>query len=196
MCVFLWGELPSGSVQPLKALLCFSGRLCRGSLPCAGAAALPADSSRHCNGFPAGAEVTNRLAPWRPLVLLIPLRLGLTDINEAYVETLKVRLPCPRGDCNTAARCGASWAPPGQPRQRWGSLPAPPPHPPSPPGPLRVRRFPGHNCALLPDSALWGPSSHSPPPSLHQAPGLAGRGRAPPGVLSRPPCPVSCSAAS
>uniref|UniRef100_A0A8C0LNY5 Cysteine protease n=1 Tax=Canis lupus dingo TaxID=286419 RepID=A0A8C0LNY5_CANLU len=64
-------------------------RLCRGSLPCAGAAALPADSSRHCNGFPAGAEVTNRLAPWRPLVLLIPLRLGLTDINEAYVETLK-----------------------------------------------------------------------------------------------------------
>nr|XP_055202173.1 cysteine protease ATG4B isoform X2 [Nyctereutes procyonoides] len=65
------------------------GRLCRGSLPCAGAAALPADSSRHCNGFPAGAEVTNRPAPWRPLVLLIPLRLGLTDINEAYVETLK-----------------------------------------------------------------------------------------------------------
>ncbi|KAF5921539.1 hypothetical protein HPG69_009107 [Diceros bicornis minor] len=47
------------------------------------------NSSRHCNGFPAGAEVTNRLAPWRPLVLLIPLRLGLTDINEAYVETLK-----------------------------------------------------------------------------------------------------------
>lgn len=129
MCVFLWGELPSGSVQPLKALLCFSGRLCRGSLPCAGAAALPADSSRHCNGFPAGAEVTNRPAPWRPLVLLIPLRLGLTDINEAYVETLKVRLPRPRGDCNTAARCGASWPPPGQPRPRWGSLPAPPPPP-------------------------------------------------------------------
>ncbi|XP_046939135.1 cysteine protease ATG4B isoform X3 [Lynx rufus] len=64
-------------------------RLCRGGLPCAGAAALPADPGRHCNGFPAGAEVSNRLAPWRPLVLLIPLRLGLTDINEAYVETLK-----------------------------------------------------------------------------------------------------------
>lgn len=28
---------------------------------------------------------------WRPLVLLIPLRLGLSDINEAYIETLKVR---------------------------------------------------------------------------------------------------------
>uniref|UniRef100_A0AAY4E3Q2 Cysteine protease n=1 Tax=Denticeps clupeoides TaxID=299321 RepID=A0AAY4E3Q2_9TELE len=28
-------------------------------------------------------------ALWRPLVLLIPLRLGLTDINEAYIETLK-----------------------------------------------------------------------------------------------------------
>ncbi|XP_039084475.1 cysteine protease ATG4B isoform X2 [Hyaena hyaena] len=62
-------------------------RLCRAGLPCAGAAALPADPSRHCNGFPAAAEVSAR--PWRPLVLLIPLRLGLTDINEAYVETLK-----------------------------------------------------------------------------------------------------------
>ena len=30
-------------------------------------------------------------ALWRPLVLLIPLRLGLSDINEAYIETLKVR---------------------------------------------------------------------------------------------------------
>uniref|UniRef100_A0A8C5GH74 Cysteine protease n=1 Tax=Gouania willdenowi TaxID=441366 RepID=A0A8C5GH74_GOUWI len=28
-------------------------------------------------------------ALWRPLVLLIPLRLGLSDINEAYIETLK-----------------------------------------------------------------------------------------------------------
>uniref|UniRef100_A0A8C9VX70 Cysteine protease n=1 Tax=Scleropages formosus TaxID=113540 RepID=A0A8C9VX70_SCLFO len=26
---------------------------------------------------------------WKPLVLLIPLRLGLSDINEAYMETLK-----------------------------------------------------------------------------------------------------------
>ncbi|XP_028339394.1 cysteine protease ATG4B isoform X1 [Physeter macrocephalus] len=64
-------------------------RLCRSSLPCAGAAAFPADSQRHCNGFPAGAEVSSRPSPWRPLVLLIPLRLGLTDINAAYAETLK-----------------------------------------------------------------------------------------------------------
>ncbi|XP_032125449.1 cysteine protease ATG4B isoform X4 [Sapajus apella] len=66
-------------------------RLCRSSTPCAGATAFPADTdaNRHCNGFPAGAEVTSRPSPWRPLVLLIPLRLGLTDINEAYVETLK-----------------------------------------------------------------------------------------------------------
>ncbi|KAM9085356.1 cysteine protease ATG4B isoform 2-T2 [Megaptera novaeangliae] len=64
-------------------------RLCRSSLPCAGAAAFPADSDRHCNGFPAGAEVSSRPSPWRPLVLLIPLRLGLTDINAAYAETLK-----------------------------------------------------------------------------------------------------------
>lgn len=69
-----------------------SGRLCRASLPCAGATAFPADAERHCNGFPVGAEVTHRSSPWRPLVLLIPLRLGLTDINEAYVETLKVGL--------------------------------------------------------------------------------------------------------
>lgn len=33
-------------------------------------------------------------ALWRPLVLLIPLRLGLSDINEAYIETLKVSLLC------------------------------------------------------------------------------------------------------
>uniref|UniRef100_A0A2K5R4Z6 Cysteine protease n=1 Tax=Cebus imitator TaxID=2715852 RepID=A0A2K5R4Z6_CEBIM len=68
----------------------FLGRLCRSSTPCAGATAFPADADAgHCNGFPAGAEVTSRPSPWRPLVLLIPLRLGLTDINEAYVETLK-----------------------------------------------------------------------------------------------------------
>lgn len=29
-------------------------------------------------------------ALWRPLVLLIPLRLGLSDINEAYIDPLKV----------------------------------------------------------------------------------------------------------
>ncbi|XP_055964381.1 cysteine protease ATG4B isoform X2 [Sorex fumeus] len=64
-------------------------RLCRASGPCAGAAAFPTDADRHCNGLPAGAELANRPVSWRPLVLLIPLRLGLTDINEAYVETLK-----------------------------------------------------------------------------------------------------------
>uniref|UniRef100_A0AAQ5ZZR8 Cysteine protease n=1 Tax=Amphiprion ocellaris TaxID=80972 RepID=A0AAQ5ZZR8_AMPOC len=32
---------------------------------------------------------TEETALWKPLVLLIPLRLGLTDINEAYIETLK-----------------------------------------------------------------------------------------------------------
>lgn len=76
----------------MEARLPFSGRLCRTSPPCAGATAFPADYSQQCNGFPAGAEVTNRPSLWRPLVLLIPLRLGLTDINEAYVETLKVGL--------------------------------------------------------------------------------------------------------
>ncbi|XP_037705984.1 cysteine protease ATG4B isoform X2 [Choloepus didactylus] len=61
-------------------------RLCQRA-PCTGAAAGPADPDQHCNGFP--VEAAGRPAPWRPLVLLIPLRLGLTDINAAYVETLK-----------------------------------------------------------------------------------------------------------
>lgn len=64
------------------------------------ATASPADFEGHCNGLPAGAEVASRPSVWRPLVLLIPLRLGLTDINEAYVETLKVGLcwVCPLTD--------------------------------------------------------------------------------------------------
>ncbi|KAM9248862.1 cysteine protease ATG4B isoform 1-T1 [Dugong dugon] len=64
-------------------------RLCRSSSVCTGAAACPADPSQHCNGLPTGAEAAGRPSLWRPLVLLIPLRLGLTDINAAYVETLK-----------------------------------------------------------------------------------------------------------
>lgn len=44
------------------------------------------DSGPLCNGH-AGASDSHRL--WRPLVLLIPLRLGLSEINEAYIETLK-----------------------------------------------------------------------------------------------------------
>lgn len=37
------------------------------------------------------AMAEEETALWRPLVLLIPLRLGLSDINDAYIETLKVR---------------------------------------------------------------------------------------------------------
>lgn len=42
------------------------------------------------NGYPEEAGVRDKLSLWKPLVLLIPLRLGLTEINEAYIETLKV----------------------------------------------------------------------------------------------------------
>lgn len=42
------------------------------------------------NGCPEDVGLRERLALWKPLVLLIPLRLGLTEINEAYIETLKV----------------------------------------------------------------------------------------------------------
>lgn len=44
------------------------------------------------NGYMEGAcaMALEDTAVWKPLVLLIPLRLGLSDINEAYIETLKV----------------------------------------------------------------------------------------------------------
>lgn len=42
------------------------------------------------NGCPEDLGLRGRLPLWKPLVLLIPLRLGLTEINEAYIETLKV----------------------------------------------------------------------------------------------------------
>ncbi|KAM6122311.1 cysteine protease ATG4B isoform 2-T2 [Pterocles gutturalis] len=65
-------------------------RLCQSDFPCAGAAACPAvESDALYNGYPEEAGVRDRLSLWKPLVLLIPLRLGLTEINEAYIETLK-----------------------------------------------------------------------------------------------------------
>lgn len=36
------------------------------------------------------ALAEDETALWKPLVLLIPLRLGLSDINDAYFEPLKV----------------------------------------------------------------------------------------------------------
>ncbi|XP_025934324.1 cysteine protease ATG4B isoform X3 [Apteryx rowi] len=65
-------------------------RLCQSNFSCAGAAAFPAvESDLLYNGYPEEAGVRDRLSLWKPLVLLIPLRLGLTEINEAYIETLK-----------------------------------------------------------------------------------------------------------
>lgn len=105
-----------------------AGRLCRSSLPCAGAEAFPADSERHCNGFPAGAEGGGRAAPWRPLVLLIPLRLGLADVNAAYAGTLKVGLcrhlpSCGRGRCfpEPPAVPSAPWVVPAPPYSGWAN---------------------------------------------------------------------------
>lgn len=70
------------------------GRLCQSNAPCAGAAACPAvESDGLYNGCPEEAGVRDRRSLWKPLVLLIPLRLGLTEINEAYIETLKVGDP-------------------------------------------------------------------------------------------------------
>ncbi|XP_030810542.1 cysteine protease ATG4B isoform X2 [Camarhynchus parvulus] len=65
-------------------------RLCQSHVPCAGAAACPAlESDVLYNGCPEDLGLRGRLPLWKPLVLLIPLRLGLTEINEAYIETLK-----------------------------------------------------------------------------------------------------------
>ncbi|KAM4694596.1 cysteine protease ATG4B isoform 1-T1 [Discoglossus pictus] len=44
------------------------------------------EAASMCNGH-AGASDSD--TSWKPLVLLIPLRLGLSEINEAYIETLK-----------------------------------------------------------------------------------------------------------
>uniref|UniRef100_A0A8C0J7V5 Cysteine protease n=1 Tax=Chelonoidis abingdonii TaxID=106734 RepID=A0A8C0J7V5_CHEAB len=92
--VFKDYELFDAFPETISACVCvcsFSvGRLCKSNFLCAGAAAFPAaESDLLYNGFPDGAEITDRLSQWKPLVLLIPLRLGLTDINEAYIETLK-----------------------------------------------------------------------------------------------------------
>lgn len=56
-----------------------------------GACAEP-EGTQEMNGCLEGACALAEEALWKPLVLLIPLRLGLSDINEAYVETLKVTI--------------------------------------------------------------------------------------------------------
>uniref|UniRef100_A0A3B5LIR3 Cysteine protease n=1 Tax=Xiphophorus couchianus TaxID=32473 RepID=A0A3B5LIR3_9TELE len=62
-------------------------RLCMPWLDLAGEAAGEGEVNGCLEGACALAEEETAL--WRPLVLLIPLRLGLSDINEAYIETLK-----------------------------------------------------------------------------------------------------------
>ncbi|PWA14416.1 hypothetical protein CCH79_00011076, partial [Gambusia affinis] len=62
-------------------------RLCMPWLDLAGDAAGEGEVNGCLEGACALAEEETAL--WRPLVLLIPLRLGLSDINEAYIETLK-----------------------------------------------------------------------------------------------------------
>lgn len=55
---------------------------------CGGAEGVGGELNGCLEGACALAEEETAL--WKPLVLLIPLRLGLSDINEAYIETLKV----------------------------------------------------------------------------------------------------------
>lgn len=72
---------------------CFTAeRLCMPWLDIGGACAQP-EGAGELNGYLEGAcaFAEEETALWKPLVLLIPLRLGLSDINEAYIETLKVR---------------------------------------------------------------------------------------------------------
>uniref|UniRef100_A0A8P4GRE1 Cysteine protease n=1 Tax=Dicentrarchus labrax TaxID=13489 RepID=A0A8P4GRE1_DICLA len=64
-------------------------RLCMPWLDAAGA--YEPEGVGELNGCLEGAcaLAEEETALWKPLVLLIPLRLGLSDINEAYIETLK-----------------------------------------------------------------------------------------------------------
>uniref|UniRef100_A0AAR2JTN1 Cysteine protease n=1 Tax=Pygocentrus nattereri TaxID=42514 RepID=A0AAR2JTN1_PYGNA len=57
--------------------------------PCARGACAEPEGPLEINGCLEGACALAEEALWKPLVLLIPLRLGLSDINEAYIETLK-----------------------------------------------------------------------------------------------------------
>ncbi|XP_029285429.1 cysteine protease ATG4B isoform X1 [Cottoperca gobio] len=65
-------------------------RLCMPWLDSEGACCEP-EGAGDLNGCLEGAcaLAEEETALWKPLVLLIPLRLGLSDINEAYIETLK-----------------------------------------------------------------------------------------------------------
>ncbi|TRY54569.1 hypothetical protein DNTS_001572 [Danionella cerebrum] len=55
-----------------------------------GACALPEESPEMNGDLEGACALTeDETALWKPLVLLIPLRLGLSDINEAYIEPLK-----------------------------------------------------------------------------------------------------------
>lgn len=41
--------------------------------------------------FP-GRLCLNKANEWKPLLLIVPLRLGLTEINPIYVNGIKVRI--------------------------------------------------------------------------------------------------------
>lgn len=36
---------------------------------------------------------TDTQTGWKPLVIIVPLRLGLSDVNIGYIDQLKVRFP-------------------------------------------------------------------------------------------------------
>uniref|UniRef100_A0A672N007 Cysteine protease n=1 Tax=Sinocyclocheilus grahami TaxID=75366 RepID=A0A672N007_SINGR len=67
-------------------------RLCMPWLDFDRGACAVSEEPREMNGDLEGAcaLAEEETALWKPLVLLIPLRLGLSDINEAYIEPLKM----------------------------------------------------------------------------------------------------------
>ncbi|CDR00504.1 unnamed protein product [Oncorhynchus mykiss] len=75
-----------------ETLLFSPERLCMPWLDYGGAACVDLQGGMsERNGCLEGAcaLAEEETALWNPLLLLIPLRLGLSDINEAYIETLK-----------------------------------------------------------------------------------------------------------
>ncbi|RXN04632.1 cysteine protease ATG4B isoform X1 [Labeo rohita] len=90
-----WGcMLRCGQMILGQALICRHlgrERLCMPWLDFDRGACAISEEPREMNGDLEGAcaLAEEETALWKPLVLLIPLRLGLSDINEAYIEPLK-----------------------------------------------------------------------------------------------------------
>ena len=88
-----WFPLWFRNVYSILNQTFFLEKLCTGSS--VAAEAETSTSSNPTSHFEAQSGTTNSLAnqetTWKPLLLIIPLRLGLSDINPIYFDHLKVK---------------------------------------------------------------------------------------------------------